>query len=437
MIGRIRRALSKNERVHAVGGAPAVLIGLDSMQGLQAARILHRRGVAVIALARDPRHHACRTRVCQDIRFVDTRGSDLIGALMALGRSLPERAVLFPCEDENVSLVARHDEMLSQYFHIALPPADVVEMLMNKVKFYGYAQENELPIPATRFLRSREDLEEACGSLTFPVVLKPGSTTCAWESHSTVSAFKVASRDELLGLYEQHRPFTESLIAQEWIPGPDSNLYSCNCYFSQDGEPLVTFVSRKVRQWPPHVGKSSLGIECRADDVLSGTLTLLRSVEYRGLGYVEFKLHERTGEKFIVEPNVGRPTGRSAIAEAGGVELLYTMYCDLLGLALPGNRQQRYGKAKWMHERRDFQSAFYYWRRGELSVLDWARSWRGGPKALALFSVWDPGPFLSDCWRAGRMLLSQRGKMQVAGDLKDRSAGPEAGAGAKRSEVGT
>jgi D-aspartate ligase len=407
----MRRAFPALRSTRPGSSAPAVLIGLDSMQGLQAARILHSRGVPVIALARDPSDHACRTNVCSEIRFVDTRSTGLIDELLTLGRSFTQRAVLFPCEDESVSLVSRHREALAQQFHFALPPVDVVEMLMDKSRFYAYAQQSGLPIPPTRFLRSPDDVADACESLTFPVILKPtNSQTPLWRANSMFSAFKVADRDGLPRLYDRYRPFSEALIVQEWIPGPDSNLYSCNCYLNQHGEPLATFVSRKVRQWPPHVGKSSFGVECRSDDVLRETLSLLCGVGYRGLGYVEFKLDERNGKKFIVEPNVGRPTGRSAIAEAGGVELLHTMYCDLLGLPLPDNRQQRYGSAKWMHERRDLQSAFYYWRAGELTLRDWARSWCGGSKALALFSIRDPGPFVSDSWRAARKLLSARSR---------------------------
>jgi len=432
----MRRAFPALRSTRPGSIAPAVVIGLDSMQGLQAARILHSRGVPVIALARDPSNHACRTNVCSEIRFVDTRSTDLIDELLTLGRSLTQRAVLVPCEDESVALVSPHREALAQHFHFALPPVDVVEMLMDKSRFYAYAQQNGLPIPPTRFLRSPDDVADACESLTFPVILKPtNSQTPSWRANSMFSAFKVADGDGLARLYDRYRPFSEALIVQEWIPGPDSNLYSCNCYLNQYGEPLATFVSRKVRQWPPHVGKSSFGVECRSDDVLLETLSLLRGVGYRGLGYVEFKLDERNGKKFIVEPNVGRPTGRSAIAEAGGVELLHTMYCDLLGLPLPDNRQQRYGSAKWMHERRDLQSAFYYWRAGELTLRDWARSWSGGPKALALFSIRDPGPFVSDSWRVARKSLSARSRWaKLVGNDQPVA---ESDATWKRSGIGT
>jgi predicted ATP-grasp superfamily ATP-dependent carboligase len=95
------------------------------------------------------------------------------------------------------------------------------------------------------------------------------------------------------------------------------------------------------------------------------------------------------------------------------------MYCDLLGWPLPANREQLYVGAKWIHERRDLQSALYYWRKGDLTLGDWLESWRGR-KAHALFSLRDPGPFLSDTWRVARALFShaerQRRRMTIEMD---------------------
>lgn len=401
---------------------PAVLIGLDSMQGLQAARILHARGVPVIAFAKDPKNDACRTNVCREIRIADTRTENLISALEELGRELGEKAVLFPCEDRNVQLVSQHRHRLEPWFHIALPTPDVVEMLMDKTRFYRYAMEEGLPIPSTHFIHSRADLDALEDSLGFPAVLKPAnSATRLWEKNCMFSAFKVSGMDELYALYDRYHLFTGVFIVQEWIEGPDQNLYSCNCYFDASGEPVVTFVARKLRQWPPHIGKSSFGVECQADEVREQTIRLFRGVGYRGLGYVEFKLDERHNRFFIVEPNVGRPTGRSAIAEAAGVELLYTMYCDLLGRPLPLAREQKYVGAKWVHLRRDLQSVLYYWRKGDLTLVEWARSWRG-KKAFALFSWRDPLPFLSDLWRVSRTAVSPRERRRRRRKMERRSS---------------
>jgi D-aspartate ligase len=103
------------------------------------------------------------------------------------------------------------------------------------------------------------------------------------------------------------------------------------------------------------------------------------------------KRDERSGEHFFIEANIGRPTGGSAIAEAGGVELLYAMYCDAIAWPLPARLEQTYQGVKWLFLAEDLQSAYHYWRRGELSLAGWWRSLRG-PKAYALLSWRDPGP---------------------------------------------
>ncbi|MBN1145637.1 MAG: hypothetical protein JXA78_00165, partial [Anaerolineales bacterium] len=243
-------------------------------------------------------------------------------------------------------------------------------------------------------------------ALNFPCILKPPiSAIPAWEQKSKLKAYKVNNAEELIEIYDRVGTLTEVLILQEWVEGPETNLYSCNCYFNAQNEPLATFVARKLRQWPPLTGESCLGEECRNDVVLEETIRLFKSVGYRGLGYVEMKQDERTGKHFIMEPNVGRPTGRSAIAEAGGVELIYSMYCDALGWPLPINRTQKYGDVKWIFIRRDIQSALYHWRNGDLTLKEWWQSWRG-KKCYALFSWSDPGPFIGDILRSIHLFLS-------------------------------
>ena len=392
----------------ALGGHKpnAIIVGLDGMNGIQTARILAGHGIPVIAIATDPEHYCCRTKVCERILFADTASEAFIETLEALGPQLSEKAVLFPCYDMNVLLISRHRHRLEKWYHVILPAPEVVEMMMNKDSFYAYAQENGFPIPRTRFLQSRADAEQAAEILTFPCALKPPvSAVPEWEKQCKLKAFRVSDAEELLAIYDCYHTLVGSLIVQEWIEGSSSCLYSCNCYFDANSEPVVTFIARKLRQWPPETGESSLGEECRDDTVLEETVRLFKSVSYRGLGYVEMKCDERTGAYYIMEPNIGRPTGRSAIAEAGGVELLYTMYCDALGWPLPENRVQQYGDVKWVHLRRDFQSALYHWRRGDLSLGEWRRSLQGR-KTYALYSGRDLGPFLGDWQRAARLFLS-------------------------------
>ncbi len=374
---------------------PAIIVGLDCMTGLQSARILAGHDVPVIAIAKNPGHFACHTKACDRVLFADTSSTEFIETLKVLAGELKQKAVLYPCTDMSVLQISRHRENLQQDYHVVLPDAPVVEMLMDKIAFIKFAQKEGLPIPSTFFLESRSDLDVALKSIAYPCILKPPMKSPKWEANTKHKVYKVAGEKELVALYDRCCDWADILMVQDCVEGTDANLYSCNCYFDSESEPLVTFIARKLRQWPPEVGTSCLGEEVRNDIVLEETVQLFRKVQYRGLGYVEMKKDERSGKHYIIEPNIGRPTGRSAISEAGDVALLYTKYCDVVGLPLPENRVQKYGGVKWIYWRRDLQSAWFYWRRGDLTFRQWVKSLRG-KKGYAVWSSTDLRPFFAD-----------------------------------------
>ena len=368
------------------------------MTGLQTARILAGHGVPVVGVVSDPGHFAARTRVCREIRRSVVGADRLVDDLEAWGPEL-RGAVLVPCTDLSVALVSRHRDRLEPFYRWAMPDHRVVELLMDKISFARYAAEADLDVPETAVLAERADAERAADELTFPAVVKPPIKAEAWTRHTKAKAIVVAGRDELLDTYDRTRAWAPLLLAQQWIPGGDDCLVSCNAYFDASSTPLVTFVARKVRQWPPETGTSASGVECRDDVVLDATIRLFGGLGYRGLAYLEMKRDPRTGRHFVIEPNIGRPTGRSAIAEAGGVDLLWTMYCDVAGLPLPTRTVQQYGGAKWLDVRRDLQSAMHDWRRGALTPRQWLGSLRG-PVFHAIWARDDPWPFFFDVGQA-------------------------------------
>ena len=73
----VRGGTARSPAVNAQKPA-AVVIGLDSMQGLQAARILARHSIPVIGISDHPQHPCCRTNVCQEIIFGPTAEEGLI-----------------------------------------------------------------------------------------------------------------------------------------------------------------------------------------------------------------------------------------------------------------------------------------------------------------------------------------------------------------------
>lgn len=375
----------------------AVVVAIDCITGLQTTRILAARGIPVIGIAADRHHYCARTRYAEQVIESPTNGEGLILTLERLAASRPAAdgpAVLLPCSDGAVLAISRWRERLEAAYRFVLPDHDTVDMLMDKVRFAEYATETGLPIPTTRILRSRADAEAAAAMLTYPAVVKPPLKDRRWFAATKAKVFRVESGAELLDVYDRYAPATDVLIAQEWVDGAETSLISANAYFDRQGETRAMFIARKIRQWPIDTGTSCLGEEVRDDETLEIAQRLFGTAGYRGLAYVEVKIDEATGRRVIVEPNVGRPTGRSAIAEQGGVELIHSAYLDALGEPVPPT-VQTYRGAKWIYWRHDLQASLVQMRAGRLSLLGWWRSVRG-PKSEAVFDRHDPAPFVAD-----------------------------------------
>jgi D-aspartate ligase len=371
----------------------AFVLGLDSPQGIQTARLLKERGVPVIGVGRNENHFLSKTNVCDRLYFTDTKSGELIKLLARLGPELQSRAVLYPCTDQIVMNISSGRESLQRWYHIMLPPHEAVELLMNKNRFYDFAQQKGLPIPQTFFVHDRAGMEAAAAALAYPCVMKPDLKSTQWDQHVHAKVLQASDSQQLLGYYDRFGCFAASFTVQEWIPGGINELYACNLYFDQTGQVQASFVSRKLRQWPPETGIGSLREECLDEKVSTEAISLFEQVGFTGLGYLEMKRDNRNGKYYMIEPNIGRPTGGSAIAEKGGVELVYSMYCDAVGLPLPENRIQTGRGVKWIYLSYDLRSAYSTWRAGKLGLREWLASLRG-PKAYTVFSWTDPKPFL-------------------------------------------
>ena len=278
---------NRNSSIATVSAPPAIIVGLDSVTGLQAARILARRGVRVVGVADDPRSFACRTRACERVVPFDAGSEALIETLETLGER-GNGGVLIPCGDNLVHRLSHHRDRLTRFHTICLPDHGTVEKLLFKAAFSEYAKREGLPIPLTFILPDRAGASKAAHELRFPCVLKPDLKTSTWKG--LPKAIKVLSERELLDAYDRVSPFADRLVAQEWIEGQESDLYACRVYFDRDAKPLVTFVARKIRQWPLETGSGSAAIECRNDEVLRNTLKLFEGVGLQAVSYTHLTL---------------------------------------------------------------------------------------------------------------------------------------------------
>ncbi len=412
-----RIADTRHETPVRVDGPTAIVIGLDCVTGLQTSRLLSSYGIRVIGLASRIDHFCCQTNTIEQIHPSATHGPDLVATLRSLRADFGRNPVLVPCIDLSVLTISEHREELQDYSFV-LPEDQLLKTLIDKVEFARFAEQHCFHVPKTRVLAMQSDAQQAADDLTFPVFLKPAVKTPKWETNTSLKAVRTDSPGELLSAWQKYSAYSETLIAQEYIQGSVEDCFTVNVYFDRNGIPRCAYTSQKTRQWPPEFGTACLAQESNNPVVAEETIAFFQRLNYRGLGYIEFKRDQRSGKHLIVEPNIGRPTGRSAMAEACGVPLLLTMYCDAAELTMPEvSRQANSAQPlKWVHLRRDLLAGMRAWRRGESSLPDWLRSLKGR-KIFAVASRRDPRPFLAECRRYLLELVLRRKSKQSRGPI--------------------
>jgi D-aspartate ligase len=376
-------------------GPPAVVVGIG-LTGLGMVRSLRDRrnpvSMRITAVDSDLGQASAYTRLCAKLHCPDVDGEGLVDCLIEHGRRRSERPILLLSQDLAVLTVARHQHTLSSFYRFSVPTPEVTNLLMDKSRFGEYATSNGFNVPRTFAINSSADLAPALDGLRFPCVLKPVYRNSAWSEHGYPKGFVAATAAELRAAYKRVCDVQDSFVAQEWIPGNDSEIYFCLTYFDERSRPVATFTGRKLRQWPLDAGNTSLAEASGIPIIKQETVRLFESLQFRGLGSVEFKRDPRTGEFKIMEPTVGRVNLQSETATANGVNLAWIAYAHLAGLK-SGPIRRRSREAIWVNEFTDLQSGMARVRRGDLSLGNWMRSYRR-PRYYAWLSWKDPLPAL-------------------------------------------
>jgi len=374
----------------AMGDPKAVVVGIQS-NGLGIVRVLGRMGIKSIGIDENPRHYAA-TRYTYVIKCDDLEDYGLITKLIEIQKETSNRIPLFLTTDLSVPIVSRYRRELERYYILSLPSHEVINLLTNKGTLQRYAEQNGFQVPLSLSVRGERDVHKWREIGGLPCILKPSIKTSETFRYSPKKAYKIQSYDELIRTYRMISQWSEECIIQEWIPGPDTNLHFCLYYFDENSKPLAWFTGRKIRQYIPYCGTACAAEPWEDNFVRDEGIRFFQGVNYRGFGAIEFKIDERDGTYYLIEPTVGRTEHLFALAAVNGVNIPYIAYCDLTGHPqAPIKAPQR--PVKYIDWHRDFKSARFYMSRSELAIREWIRTLRG----LKIYNLWakdDPGPFI-------------------------------------------
>jgi len=283
-------------------------------------------------------------------------------------------------------------EALQQGYLLPEQPAGLARSLANKKELYSLCKKKSILTPETVFPQSREEVCRFSQSCEFPLMLK-GIDTVALQKRVGVRMVIVNDMETLLKHYdEMEARDTPSLMLQEYIPGGAENVWMFDGYFDGASNCRFGITARKLRQYPPYTGMTSLGM-CESNETLCTLIKdLMKGLGYRGILDIGYKYNPRNGKYYLLDPNPRLGCSFRLFVDSIGMDVVRVLYRDLTGQTI------RIGELlegrKWLSEPIDLFSSLRYGRDGNLKFRDWLCSFRG-VKEAQWFALDDLRPF----WR--------------------------------------
>ena len=377
---------------------PAALVFNCHITGLAVARSLGRRGVPVIGLDRDDSGyglHSRYTAIAGRCPYPLDDERAFINLLMEIGVALKQKAVLFPCLDEWVFVVARNASDLGEYFILPFSEIDTVERILDKNLLYRKCEQRQIPIPRTFYI-GEQTPEQIASEINFPCIVKPALQR-EFTNEFGEKVLRAETREDFLSLCKRagHHP----LLAQEIVGAGVDSFYSLCSYMGRDGQAKGVFVGRKLEQYPPDFGTACLVDSRFVEEIAARGVDILNQFGYHGISEVEFIYDAPSGDFKLLDINT-RVWKWIGLPMSAGIDLPWLAYADaVFGNVQAAGRQR--DRLRWVYLK-DYVSL----RRERSGVnettltrQDWLdlitqRAESEGEIVDAVLSSDDPGPFV-------------------------------------------
>ena len=368
---------------------PVVVFRAETYCALGIFRSLGRLGVKVYGIDGIPDAYGLRSRYCAG-KFLwdfDKAAPDAsVAFLKQVARTLGGRPVLIPTFDTRSLLVADHAEELAEHYVFPMPPAGATRQLYSKREMYRICREQRIPTPETRFPNTIAELEDAMGSLRFPMALK-GIDGDRLMRRTGGLRMLIAERSEDLraAFARLDDPGHPNLMLQEFIPGDADQVRMLAGYFDEQSECRFAISARKIRQLPLRGGITALGVCDPCEEAVDSTRRIVRAVSYRGVLDVDFRYDPRDGLHKMLDVNPRPGAHFRLFADRNGLDVVRALYLDMTRQALP-LVEPRWGR-RYVVENVDLYASVGLWREGRLTLSAWLKSYRG--VAETAYLAWD------------------------------------------------
>lgn len=380
---------------------PAVVMGL-SPTGLHVIRTLGRAGVSVIGVA-EGKQAGALSRYCKRVISVSSSAEKLEKLCQAFPAGSP-KPILIPTSDQDIDLLSENAEHLTRYFRFQSSYGDgLAQKIMDKESFYRLCEDHSVAYPQL-WSGTKAQIAELTSEIRYPCMIKPALIQLVKDQMKGQKGWIARDARDFAHQITQIPEGAGTLLVQEIVPGPESNI-TLWCGYLNDQGAQADFTARKLRQFPPGFGSASLAQSHPEPEIAQIATRFLTALGYRGIAAAEFKIDPNTGKPTIIEINT-RPSLWFSITDPSGRPVVLSAYCDLAGLPLPPLRPQIDG-VRWRYGPKDLYSRlFYHLKQG--FVLPAPKIEIAGPaqrRTHAVFAWDDPLPALAELGNFARKAL--------------------------------
>lgn len=225
---------------------------------------------------------------------------------------------IFPILNESVDFFSKYKDKFSPYSHIPFAEYPTMEKALDKEKTLRLAESIGIPMPKTFYPEKESELEDISSQLTFPVMMKPK------KSYGSFGVTICHSKEELVNNFKKLTATYGTPLVQEYIPS-GGDAIGVSCLFNYGHEPRVVFIHRRLREFPPQGGPSTLRESIQDPAAKEIAVKLLKKLKWIGVAMVEFKYDPRDHLPKLMEINP-RFWGSLSLPMFSGVDFPYLLY---------------------------------------------------------------------------------------------------------------
>jgi predicted ATP-grasp superfamily ATP-dependent carboligase len=308
----------------AAQAKPVLVLGADSPIGLTVVRELGARGVPVIAHGRSDRALGRYSRFASEF-VLETR--PLAAWLPAFAAARGLGAVMAVSEGHLLELAALQGRLGE--CRVLSPDAAALARVLDKSQTFAAAEHLGIAVPGSWQPVAGEDHAARAAQIVYPVAIKwadPNAVQRAL-SKAGIALEKVeyaADAGGLTAILVHYDPLGQWPLVQQFCPGYGLG----QMLHMADGAATLRFQHRRLREFPPSGGVSSLCASVPLDQhmpQMARSEALLAALDWHGPAMVEYRFDPASGTYWLMEIN-GRFWGSIPLAWHCGAHFAWESY---------------------------------------------------------------------------------------------------------------